>query len=81
VYIFLGLDTISIEVNYMLNIDDSKSYKTEENLKTALTKLGITDERYLIVCNRSGRFTAVFPVSSCNGDMTRFARHGFMTLG
>ena len=66
----------------MNNIDTSKSYKTEANLIAALTKLNIAQYRHLVVCNREGRFTAIFPVSSVQfGDMAMFARHGFMTIG
>lgn len=70
----------------MLNIDDSRSYKTEANLIAALEKLGFAKDRYLVVCNRQGRFTAVFPFSAIEqsgnaGDLMRYARHGFMTLG
>lgn len=65
----------------MNNIDTSKSYATEANLVKALTKLGFINSRPLVVCNRAGRFTAVFPASECNGNMTLFAREGFMTLG
>lgn len=66
----------------MLNIDTSKSYATEANLLAALAKLGFADDRYLVVCTRSGHFTAIFPVSNItDGNMTRYARLGFMTLG
>ena len=66
----------------MLNIDDCKSFSTEVHLRRALEKLGFANHFQLVVCNRKGRFTAVFPASNCtDGDMTRYARHGFMTLG
>ena len=65
------------------NIDNMKSYATEENLVKALNKL--FDEqsirRALVVCNRAGRFTAIFPGSSAGPDLARFARHGIMTIG
>jgi hypothetical protein len=66
----------------MNNIDTSKSYATEANLHQALVKLGFAADRHLVVCNRQGRFTAIFPASNIgNGDMARYARKGFMTLG
>ena len=63
------------------NIDNSKSYATEQNLLKALEKLGFIDDRFVVVCNRQGRFTAVFGFSNItDGDATRYARHGFMTI-
>jgi hypothetical protein len=65
-----------------MNIDDSKSYKTEANLLAALAKLGFADDRHIVVCNRQGRFTAIFPLSNIkDGNATRYARQGFLTLG
>jgi hypothetical protein len=68
----------------MLNIDTSKSYATENNLIVALTKLGIVNDRPLIVRNREGRYTAVFGFHLSGayetGDCTRYARLGFMTI-
>ena len=68
-----------------MSIDNSRSYKTEDNLVKALAKLGWNntyDHRCLIVCNREGRFTAIFPLSNIkDGDLCRYARHGFMTFG
>ena len=65
----------------LLNIDTARSYATETNLTAALMKLGFADPRVLVVRNRSGRYTAIFPASLCNGDMTVYARAGFMTIG
>lgn len=66
----------------MFNIDTCRSYATEENLTKAIAKLFGDDVRYLVVCNRTGRFTAVFSLANNNiqGDVTMFARHGFMTM-
>jgi len=50
----------------MLNIDNAKSYATEENLMKALEKVGLTALRPIIVCNRAGRFTAIFTVAMCH---------------
>jgi hypothetical protein len=47
-----------------LNIDNSISYKTEDNLHKAIKNKGLAHLRYLTVCNREGRFTAVFPLTS-----------------
>jgi phage gp16-like protein len=65
------------------NIDDAASYATEDNLVRALTKLGLNEFTYLVVCNRKGRFTAIFyrALSEFQGDVARAARHGFKTLG
>lgn len=66
----------------MNNIDNCKSYATEANLIKALTALNIVNDRHLVVCNRAGRFTAIFPASNIkNGDMALYAREGFMTIG
>lgn len=65
----------------MNNIDTCRSYKTEARLMAALTEKGFDKHRPLVVCNRAGRFTAVFPASECNGALYLFAQHGFMTLG
>lgn len=66
----------------ILNIDGCRSYKTEKQLAFALVRWGFDQDRHLVVCNRYGRFTAIFPVSSCiDGDVMCYARRGFMTLG
>lgn len=66
-----------------LNIDTAKSYKTEANLMAALTRLGFQDDRYMIVCTRDGRFTAIFAGSnfSNGGYVGLYAQHGFFTFG
>ena len=64
------------------SINNCKSYATQDKLMLSLKKLGFENDRFLIVCNWDGRFTAIFPVSNIeDGNMTRYARHGFMTLG
>lgn len=65
------------------NIDNMRSYATEENLIKGLNKLFTKEEIYraFIVKNRAGRFTAIFPVSAAEGYLGRFAQHGFMTIG
>lgn len=69
----------------MFDIDTSRSYATEKNLITALKKFGFADCKYLVVCTRSGKFTAVFSLSLnkefVGGNVTIFARHGFQTFG
>jgi hypothetical protein len=45
-----------------LNIDNARSYKTEANLDKALAKR-LPGVKYLTVCNRDGRFTAVVSVA------------------
>ena len=65
-----------------MNVDNAKSYKTEANLKTALVKYGFDSDFHVIVCNRAGRFTAVFPLSNIKGGyMGRYATRGFLTIG
>jgi len=65
-----------------MNIDDAKSYATEENLMKALKKLKLNDRLPLVVLNRKGRFTAVFGLQNgrANGDIMFAARHGFKTI-
>lgn len=57
-----------------------KSYATKEGLAKALKKMGITRQhRAFAVANSAGRWTAIFPASACNGNLTAFP--GFMKLG
>lgn len=65
-----------------MNIDKSKSYATEAQLVARLQKLGFADHRHVVVCNRQGRFTAIFPASNLQGGyLGLYAQHGFLTLG
>lgn len=67
-------DYFSIESKHI------KSYSTRENLAKALDKMGVTRrQRPLAVCTSDGRWTAVFPASACEGNMTLFP--GFMKIG
>lgn len=70
------------KVHNLFDIDAMKSYVTEANLMTALRRLGLDTRCPLVVCNRQGRFTAVFGLHNANvqGDMSFAARHGFMTI-
>ncbi len=65
------------------SIDTCRSYSTEANLIKGLNKLFNKEEIYraMVVKNREGRFTAIFPVSAADGYLGRFAQHGFMTIG
>lgn len=57
-----------------------KSYATKEGLAKALDKMGVDKtDRPLAVCTSNGRWTAIFPASACEGNMTRFP--GFMKIG
>lgn len=71
-------------LNDFNNIDKSRSYATEEGLLRALEKLGLLDMRPIVVCNREGRFTAIFGLHlsgmASTGDVTAAARHGFKTI-
>jgi hypothetical protein len=66
----------------MLNIDTSRSYKTENNLLAALQRFNLSNRMPLIVRNRKGDWTAVFGLDNAqpNGDLTFAARHGFITI-
>ena len=44
----------------MLDIDDARSYTDETRLWRALENFKLHQARPIIVCNRLGRFTAVF---------------------
>jgi len=65
----------------MLDIDNSQSYASEDNLVKALKKYGFDQYKPLIVCNREGRFTAVFAASLTNGNMFAIANRGFKVIG
>ena len=67
-----------------INIDNSRSYKTEANLVKALSAIGVDDTwRKIVVCNREGRFTAIFPVAQNPGNVNvlGLAHRGFMVVG
>lgn len=66
-----------------MDIDKCRSYATREGLNRALAKNGFDKDRYLVVCNTKGRFTAIFPVSNFSGGgyLGRYSECGFMTLG
>lgn len=65
-------DTLGI-----FDIDNSRSYATEDNLMAALAKLGFTHHA-LVVRNRAGRFTAIFGLGTYS---TQPAFHGFKVIG
>lgn len=44
-----------------MDIDKVKSYATEANLKKAIAAKFPEDTKYLVVCNRQGRFVGIFP--------------------
>lgn len=65
-----------------MNIDNAKSYATEKNLVKALETLGFITHRHIVVRNRAGRYTAIFPASNyMNGYIGMYAEAGFMTIG
>ena len=67
----------------MFDIDNAKSYATEENLDKALAKIGLDKAHGLVVCNRAGRFTAIFTVGRCEVaevPMMLPAHNGFMIV-
>jgi hypothetical protein len=77
-----------------LTVDNAKSYATEANLDKALAKLGLDAYgsagempcRYFKVCNREGRWTAIFLVqeyflvNKTGGYVMFAAQHGFMSV-
>lgn len=77
-----------------ISIHEAKSYATEENLDRGLNRLGLNDYtmgcekacRYIKVCNRHGRWTAIFLVSEfmnvnkTGGYVGFAAQHGFMSV-
>lgn len=66
-----------------MNIDTSRSYATEENLMKALERYGMKEASPLIVCNRLGRFTAVFTAGMLtrkNFPLASAATFGFLTI-
>jgi hypothetical protein len=70
----------------IMNIDTAKSYATEANLVKALGKFGFAEYRHVVVRNRAGRWTAIFPVSEITGPngcgyLGLFACKGFKTIG
>lgn len=66
----------------MCDVNITKSYKTLDNLENMLKKLGFDKNLYVVVHTKEGRYTAVFPQSQISdGDVTKFARHGFITIG
>ena len=44
----------------MLDVDNAKSYVKESTLMATLEATGFIKGRPIVVCNRQGRFTAVF---------------------
>jgi hypothetical protein len=64
------------------NIDTSRSYATEQAALWAVQKRFGRETKVVIVCNRQGRFTPIFPKSML-GDIPMFAvaSAGFMVIG
>lgn len=71
-------------MNNLFNIDTAKSYATEKNLMDALKRLGLDDQKPLVVRNRAGRWTAVFHIAHSSegraGNVMFAANHGFKTF-
>lgn len=47
----------------MESIDKAKSYSTEPLLERAIIRMDLHKARHIVVCNRKGRFTAIFTVA------------------
>jgi hypothetical protein len=63
------------------NIDTAKSYATEKNLAKAVADT-FGDVNFFTVCNRQGRFVALFP-AGWNKDLPigHIIHNGFMVIG
>ncbi|AKE44869.1 hypothetical protein AU106_gp238 [Sinorhizobium phage phiM9] len=78
--------TVQKDREGFFNIDNAKSYKTEANLMKALEKIGINDQEdvFMVVCNREGRFTALFSARSPRlrdgGYIGVYSQFGFKTF-
>jgi len=69
-------------MNIQMNLDECKSYATEENLNKALKKFGFDTHRHVVARTRDGRWTAIFPQSNIQGGyLALYACKGFFTLG
>lgn len=65
----------------MLNIDKSRSYATEASLEMAIERLLHTNGlKFLTVCNRQGRFTAVFLLKWNSISALNIAQAGFIVV-
>lgn len=64
-----------------MDIDNAHSYASEQNLIAGLKKIGLDQLKYLIVCNRQGRFTAIFPLAWNQVQPIMIAQRGFMVVG
>jgi len=63
-------------------VQDIRSYATQDALAKGLVKYGFDTHRYVVVKTLEGRYTAIFPSSNIkDGNMMRYAHRGFMTLG
>lgn len=72
----------------MINIDDARSYTDEIRLWRALENLGFNKLNPIVVCNRKGRFTAIFSLAHieqanhrCSGvPMIAVVQKGFLVV-
>ncbi len=72
----------------MINIDNARSYSDETRLWRALENLGFHNLNPIVVCNRKGRFTAIFGLAHieqanerCSGiPMIVVAQKGFPVI-
>lgn len=67
-----------------MDVDKLKSYATEENLKKAIADRFPADVKYIVVCNRKGRFVAIFPYSWIDQSKLNvggIVHSGFAVLG
>lgn len=72
----------ALHAGNMMNIDTSRSYTKEAKLHEAVRMYFKGDGRYMTVCNRQGRFTAIFPIAWNKNLMPVWiAQRGFMVVG
>lgn len=57
----------------MINIDDARSYTDETRLWRALENMGLHKLNPIVVCNRKGRFTAIFGLAHIEQAQQRCA--------
>lgn len=67
-------------IQSILEVDSAMSYSNEKNLLKAIAKKCPSSWRFVTVCNRAGRYTAVFQAGSLQGDVAGPARAGFLVI-
>jgi len=80
--IFDGQKPERINMAQKMNIDECRSYATEDKLLQGLRMKKLDRFEYLIVKNTQNRFTAIFPLGwNREAQPIWFAQAGFMVVG